>query len=109
MKAGILNLEQAIKSFSGDPIPEQPNSENKAVLTYKTVILNMLGSMKPDDGKEAIQVSVLGTHIWKQGEAFEVDQADLILLKKAVEQNAPGYIALVIGQVFGYLETIGVD
>jgi len=109
MKAGILNFDQAIKSFSGEAIPEQPNSENKAALTYKTVILNMLGGMKPDNGKEAIQISVLGTHIWKQESAFEVDQADLDLLKKAVEQNAPGYIALVVGQVFGYLETIGVD
>ena len=107
MKAGKIDLNQPVKTFSGEVYPDPTSEDKTSPLTYKTVILNMLGGMKPESGKEAIQVSVLGTHIYKQTGEFDIDQQDYTLLMKAIEQNTPGYIAVIMGQVAGYMEKFG--
>ena len=101
-------LNEPVVTLAGLPVTYQELDDNKQpitkTLTRKLAIINCLGSMKVDNGIKAIQVYTIGTLLYKTDEPFEIKNTDeLDLLQKAVEQNAPGYVPFIQGQLLQYL------
>lgn len=103
-----IPLQVPIKNFRGEALQEGPDS---GPLLLADLLCNLLGSMKATDGKEAIRIFAVGAKIYtaRTAPSLELEDADLELVKKAVDVNAPGYAALVIGQVAQALDRAYVD
>lgn len=95
------NMDTPLLNFDGKPIMVSATPEsNPELFTFKTAILNCLGSKTPKDGKEAIEIYRLGCAIYDNKD----DAHDIALLKAAVEENKPGYTAMIQGQLLLFLE-----
>ena len=102
----LTGLEAPLKNFNGEPITvAEQGSELNRNFTVKTALLNCLGSMKAEDGKQSIVIYNLGTRIY-QHENVNLDADELMLLKKALEQNVPMYTSLILGQLNLKLEEL---
>jgi len=97
----VDSLNQPLKNFDGNAIKDDKDVE----FTYKIGLLNCLGSIKAADGKESVQVWKLGVALaGAENGDIVITAEELLLLKKGVEQNNPGYFPVVQGQLFEYLE-----
>lgn len=103
-----IALQVPITNFRGDPIQEGPDT---GPLLLADLICNLLGSMKAANGKEAIRLYTVGAQVYmaRTSPSIELEDADLELLKRAVDANTPGYAALIVGQVAQALENASVD
>jgi hypothetical protein len=105
----LEGLNEPVVTFAETPVtyPEL-DKEGKpitSILTRKLAIINCLGSMKVDNGIKAIQVYSIGTLLYKAEDSFNLKHEDeLDLLKDAVEQNVPGYVPFIQGQLLEYLK-----
>lgn len=98
----ITQLDKALKTYAGEQITTE---DDKTPLTIKVALLNCLGSMKPDSGGDAVICYSLGTRIY-EAETTDIKAHELTLLKQAVEQNTPQYMAFILGQLHIFLNTI---
>jgi len=100
----LQGLNEALVTFAGSPLTYQEVGETDTKpLTRKIAILNCLGSMQTDNGLASIRVYGLGTQLYKTEDTFDLKGDDLVLLQKAVEQNKPGYVPFIQGQLLEYL------
>jgi hypothetical protein len=97
----LIGIDQALTSFDGTPIP----ITGETMLTRRIALLNCLGSTKPENGKEAVEIWKLGVFLATAEEDVPVKVEDILLLKKSLEQNTPGYFPMILGQLFEYLST----
>jgi hypothetical protein len=106
----LTNLNQALTNFRGEELksitPDAEGNQATEPLTLKTALLNCLGSLKTDSGKDAIHTYKLGCDLFAKDDNFGVNVEDLQLLRKAVEQNGPQYLVVVQGQLLSYLEQV---
>lgn len=89
--------------WGGEPVRRSPE-DDAPILTLKMVLVGCLGMMRVDNGEGAIQAFVLGCDIQDAESEFEPKAEELILLRKAVEQNAMNYRTFVVGQVLLMLQ-----
>lgn len=103
----LEELDTALVTFAGNPVSYQEPDEKGApvtkVLTRKLAILNCLGAMQTETGLDAIRVFSLGTLVFRAGTDYELTNDDHTLIRQAVEQNKPGYVPLIQGQLLEYL------
>lgn len=103
----LTRLGEVLKSFDGQEELKVRNETGEDVgLTYNHVLLNCLGSMKTENGKQAIDVYGLGVVLATKTGDIGISVEDLLLLRKAVEQNTPNYFTVVLGQTLSYLQSI---
>jgi hypothetical protein len=90
----------ALRMFDGD-LMQDPSSG--VLLEAKDVFINLLGKMPTQNGRQAIAAYILGQKLFdftmSNSTLFNVEDAELELMKVAAEANAPNYIALVMGQI----------
>lgn len=98
----IITFTEAPVTFSEMGHDGKPKT---IILTRKLALLNCLGSMKVENGLKAIEVYSIGTLLHRAKNTFKLtNNSELELLKKAVEQNNPGYMPFIQGQLLQYLE-----
>ena len=78
-----------------------------APATLRDIYVELLGSSRAATGTEALQLSRLGQRILDSGEVFDASDADVVLLRAAIEQNAPGFISMAIAAAIEPLEPAG--
>lgn len=105
----LTKLDDALRAFNGQELKNitPATIEAKAteeIITRKTILLNCLGSSKPENGKEAITIYVLGTRLYEAEHEIDLDANELSVIKRAIDQNIPGYIPMIQGQVLQWLE-----
>ena len=99
----LTDLDRALTTFEGQELKTRKSeNEPEVAVTRRLVLLNCLGSTKPDNGKQSIELYQLGTRVAKDNDV-KVDANEFLLIKKAVEQNNPGYLLVVQGQILEYL------
>lgn len=99
-------LDEPLVTFAGNAVMyQEPGETQTKPLTRRFAILNCLGSMQVDSGVMAIRVYALGTQIYKAQDEFAINEEDLAMLQQAVEQNRPGYLPVVQGQLLQYLDS----
>jgi hypothetical protein len=98
----LTGLDKALVTFGGEPIQQTPDE----TLKVKDVLMTCLSRMKSEKGAESMHIFKLGTEIFAANTDCPIESKDMALLKHAVEQNAPEFIALVQGQALAYLEDI---
>jgi len=104
----LEGLDEGLVTFAGKVVTYQEVEEPVSrPLTRKIAILNCLGSMQADNGLASIRVFGLGTELYNANGDFDLNGDDLALIQKAVEQNKPGYVPLIQGQLLEYLGVIG--
>ncbi len=99
----LTGLKGTIKDWAGKDAMIADDGE-LGPFTIKTALLQFLGTMRTPNGKDAIHVYALGCRLFPADDELEAESADVALLKKATEQNAPGYAAVVQAQVLQYLD-----
>ena len=81
-----------IEDFEGNPIlnGEEP-------FTLKQVFMNVLGRSNPEeDGEATLNAYAVGLKIGAcKGADIELEDAEIGIIKKAIEFNGPGYIRLI--------------
>jgi hypothetical protein len=105
----LIGLDEPIVNFEKEAIKSKDEKGNVTPISRRTALLNCLGSMKTENGKEAIEVFKLGSAIAEKTEtdkATGISAENLILLKKAVEQNKPEYFTMIQGQLLEYLNGV---
>lgn len=101
----ITNLNQPMLGFDQKPIVIPQEGQEPVTFLLKTALLNCLGSKKPENGKESIEIYKLGIKLFDAEEA-SIDMAELLLLKSSVEQNTPEYTSMIQGQLLMFLEDL---
>jgi len=91
-----MNIGNLICDFAGNPLPNN--------LTVKDCLLNLVGAMQSKTGKEAIQLNVLGQKIYAANGIVDLTEEEKKFVEMAIDQNAPKYVALVLGQVASCLK-----
>lgn len=106
----LTRIDEPMQTFSGQgiTIPIAPgNTGVPEALTHKMVLLNCLGSARSTNGTDAIRLYALGVRLYEARGEIELDNDELVAIKRAVEQNAPAYILMIQGQVLQWLGKFG--
>ena len=104
----ITNVNKPIVNFEKTTILMPQEGTGPVPFTIKIALLNCLGSKKPKNGKEAIEIFILGCKISEiDGDSeAKIDANEFLLLKTSVEENIPQYTAIILGQLMLFIEDI---
>jgi len=105
----LVDLDMSLKNFDGAELRTLNEKKEEIALTIRQALLNLVGSAKPEEGNgaQSIKFYKLGVALASKDGDMGVSVEDMSLLKKAIEQNAPGYYVVVIGQLLNYLDHLG--
>jgi hypothetical protein len=104
----LTKLDESLKAFNGEDllIKTSADSDKLSKMTYKDALLNCLGTITPENGKESINAYRLACDIMTKEGDFGVSVEDLLLLKKSVEQNNAKFGIIIQGQILEYIEKV---
>ena len=101
----ITQFSKPLKDFNNQPLVIKQENQQIVFFTIKTAILNCLGAKKAISGQESIGIYKLGIRLFDIEET-QIDANELLLLKIAVEENAPGYTSIIQAQLLLFLEEV---
>lgn len=104
----LTELDSILISFTSTPLKSINESGEETILSRRIVLLNCLGSMKPKDGIQSINIYKLGIRL-ASDKFIDITAEEFILLRECIEQNVPGYFPVVQGQILDYLLSAELD
>lgn len=99
-----INLDQGFETFDGNVINDMGTDGKPKPAILKSVILNNIGSARSAKGEDAIKNIELGIRINDMDGIAELEDSEVEIIKKAVEQNTANYNDMVRGQALKMME-----
>jgi len=101
----LKGLQDIILQMTGSPILD---NETKKAVARANILMGCLGAMKVDAPADSIIAFDLGTRIYRAEKGIcEVKPEEYAIIKKAIEQNVPGYFTFIQGQMLAWLSVQG--
>ena len=96
-----LKLDGDVKIFGKSAV-----GLNNKPLGIKDLLLNIVGSHVPKDGKETIKIYSIGSKIDDAKKEIELSDEDIALIKRIISANG---LKLTVGVLGGLCEGLGLD